>query len=270
MRAAASLGRKFRAIFSAQLANMVAYRAELIIWMLSGTLSFIMMAIWISQARAAGGEIGGFTEARFASYFTGTWVTGQLLVVWVAWELDVQIRLGNLSPKLLRPLDPLWEHLSNHLGDRLVRAPFIALLACLPLLLVPGAGFTTDPRVYAAYLLVVALGLLIRFLIEYCIGLLCFWTESATSFSEISWLVYAALGGVFAPLQLYPEALRRVARLTPFPYMVNLPATMLAGDAAWGDVGRGVLVLLGWAAALGTLRLVMWRLGLRRYGAVGA
>ena len=263
--------RKARTILSVYVAQSTAYRAELLIWMLSGTLSFVMMALWIAQARSApGGQIGGFSPADFASYFVGTWVTTQLLVVWVVYELDFQIRLGHLSPKLLRPLDPIWEHLSSHLADKLIRLPFLVLIAAGVLWLVPGAHFTGDPLVYLAYAALALLGFALRFLIEYCIGLLGFWTESTTSFQDLLWLAYAALGGIFAPLPLYPEAVQRVAAWTPFPYMIGLPAGMLAGTASWAQVGHGFLVLMFWALGFFSLRLALWRLGLRRYGAVGA
>ncbi len=263
--------RKGRALLAASLAASTAYRAELMIWMLSGTLSFVMMALWIAQARGApGGQIGGFSPADFASYFVGTWVTTQLLVVWVGHELDYQIRLGHLSPKLLRPLDPIWEHLGSHVSDKLLRLPFLVVIALFVLWLVPGAHFTSDPLVYPAFAALALLGFVLRFLIEYSTGLLSFWTESTTSFQDLLWLAYAALGGIFAPLTLYPAAVQTVARLTPFPYMIGLPARMLAGTATWVQIGQGFVILVAWALGFLLLRLALWRLGLRRYGAVGA
>ncbi|PYE54945.1 ABC transporter permease [Deinococcus yavapaiensis] len=266
-----SFARKLRAVFATQIANMLVYRAEVIIWMLTGTLSFIMMAIWISQARSSPtGTIGGLTGGDFASYFLGTWIVGQLLVVWVVWELDMQVRLGQLSPKLLRPFDPMWEHVGAHIAEKVVRLPFMAVIVAAIVLLVPGAHVTADPLMWLAFAGVITVAFMTRFLLEYCLGMLAFWMESATSLQNLSFLAYAALGGIFAPLSLYPDAIRAFALVTPYPYMVNLPARMISGTASWSDVASGVVVLLGWLAALTTLRLVMWRRGVKRYGAVGA
>lgn len=267
MRAAA---RKLRVLMATQIAHMTAYRAEIVIWMLSGTLSLIMMLIWMAQARQAqGGEIGGYDAQAFASYFLATWLTGQLLVVWVAWELDMEIRLGQLSPKLLRPLDPFWQHYAAHIAERFVRVPLMLVVLALFALLA-GARFSSDPRVYLAYLGLTVLGFSMRFLAEYCSGLIAFWTDSATSFSELFWLVYAALGGLFAPMAFYPQWVQDIARFTPFPYMLGLPASLLAGKATLAQAGQGALVLGAWLAGLFVLRLVLWRTGLRKYGAVGA
>ena len=261
---------KLRVMFSTHFALMTEYRAEVIIWMLSGTLSLVMMLVWMAQAEAApGGQIRGYTPGDFAAYFLSTWMVSQLMVVWVAWELDVEVRQGTLSPRLLRPLDPMWFHYVGHLAERLVRFPALLALTALFAWLA-GARFTADLWAYPVALGLALLGFSARFLWEYCVGLLAFWTESSTSFQEVVWLVYAALGGMFAPLSFYPDWVQRVAVWTPFPYMLGLPARLLTGKADLADAARGALVLTGWLLIFWLLRLAVWRVGLRKYGAVGA
>ena len=45
--------RKVRILFATQFALMTEYRAEVVIWMLSGTLSLVMMLVWMAQAAGA-------------------------------------------------------------------------------------------------------------------------------------------------------------------------------------------------------------------------
>ena len=61
-----------------------------------------------------------------------------------------------------------------------------------------------------------------------------------------------------------------IARFTPFPYMLGLPAEVLSGRSNMQAAGQGLLILLAWTTGFGVLRLWMWRFGLRKYGAVGA
>jgi ABC-2 type transport system permease protein len=261
---------KLRVIGVTQFAHMTIYRAEIVIWMLSGTLSLIMGLIWMQQANAApGGEIGGYSARDFASYFVATWATAQLLVTWVGWELSFDIRQGTLSPKLLRPLDPFWTHYVNHLAERMVRLPAMLILMTV-FMLATGARFGTDLKLWLAYAVLVALGFLFRFFWEYCIGLLAFWFEATDNFQEIIWVVYISLGGLLAPLSLYPVAVQNVARFTPFPYMLGLPCDLITGKANLSDALRGGVVLLGWTLAFGLLRGWIWKRGVGKYGAVGA
>lgn len=267
MRATAN---KTTTLLAVWFAHMSAYRAEIFIWMLSGLLPLIMMTVWIGKANASGGTVGGFTPPEFAAYFLSAWLTQQLIVAWVSWELDYQIRQGVLSSKLLRPLDPIWEHLASHVTERLVRLPFILIVVLAGVLLVPGTRLTPDLGHALAYLVVVNLAFLMRFLFAYCIGLLAFWYEQATALDELYFTLAAFLTGGFAPLSLYPPAARAVIEWLPFPYLVYYPAQVLTGAADWPEIGRVVAVQLVWVALLLLLRGWLWRRGLRRYGAVGA
>ena len=262
--------RKARVLLNNGLAIMTAYRAQIFIWILSGTLSLVMMLIWIGQAgQAPGGRVGGYSGPDFATYFLSIWLAGQMMVVWVSWDLDMHIRQGTLSPRLLRPLDPLWLHLSEHVGERLVRLPLMLVLMVLFAFLTH-ARFSTRPLDYLLFTLLVLTGFAFRFLWEYSTGLLAFWMDSSTSFSDLNWLLYSALGGLFAPLSFYPPTVQAIAPLTPFPYMLGLPAELLSGRADTRTALTGLLILLGWTLLFGVVRLWMWRFGLRKYGAVGA
>lgn len=261
---------KTKVLFSTQFALATEYRAEVIIWMLSGTLSLVMMLVWMAQASATpGGQIDGYTPAAFASYFLSSWMVVQLQVVWVAWELDFEIRHGTLSPKLLRPLDPMWQHYAGHVAERLVRfLPMLGLVVLYARL--SSADFTAQWWSYPVGLALIVLGFNVRFLWEYTIGLLAFWTDSSNSFGDVVWLLYAALGGLFAPLAFYPEWVQSIARWTPFPYMLGLPAQLLAGKATLEQAAQGLGVLTIWLVIFWFLRLGVWRVGLKKYGAVGA
>lgn len=262
--------RKARVLFNAWLAHMTIYRAEILIWMLVGMLPLIMMAVWIGKAQAAGGNLQGFTPQNFAAYFLAAWLSQQFTVAWVAWEMDYAIRQGNFSVKLLRPLDPFWEYLMQHLTERFVRGPFVIAIVALGVFLVPGTVLTPDVWHVLAFAGVISLAFAVRFLIAYCVGMLCFWLENATAFDEFYFLLAIFLGGSFAPLEFYPAWLRSIIAWTPFPYIVYSPARVLTGALAWPEVLRVALILLGWLVAFWAISRLLWRAGLKKYGAVGA
>ena len=269
-RAGRAAWNKARILMEVWFAHMSAYRAEIFIWMLAGTIPLVMMAVWIGKANAAGGDVNGFTQAQFAAYFLSAWLSQQMTVAWVSWELDFQIRQGQLSSKLLRPLDPLWEHLAAHTTERIVRLPFVLVVIGIGLTLVPGTRITSDVWHVLAYLPIITLAFLIRFVIAYCIGILAFWFDQATALDELYFVIAAFLTGSFAPLSLYPPAVRAVIEWLPFPYLVYYPAQVLTGAVHGAEIGRIIAVQLVWLTLLVLLRQWLWRRGLRRYGAVGA
>ncbi len=262
--------RKARVLFGTWLAHMTAYRAEIVIWMLAGTVPLVMMAVWIGKAQASGGSVGGFKAQDFAAYFLSAWLSGQLTVAWVAWELDFSIRQGTFSTKLLRPINPFWEFFAQHITERFVRGPFLVVILIAGAFLVPGTAVVASLPHLLAYLLVVTFAFAIRFMISYCIGLCCFWLENATALDELYFVLSVMLAGSFAPLEFYPTWLRPILEYLPFPYIVYYPSKVLTGSLEWNDTWRVVLVQLLWLVGLFALFLVLWRAGRRRYGAVGA
>lgn len=261
---------KARVLLVTWFGMMSAYRAEVIIWMLTGSVPLIMLAVWIGKAESAGGTVTGFTPQDFAAYFLAAWLTQQVIVAWVSWELDSQIRTGTLSPRLLRPLDVFWDHAAMHLSEKVVRLPFLLAVLALGVLLVPGTRITPGAANALAYALSALLAWLIRFQIGYCVGLLSFWIDQATAIDELYFVVAAFLTGSFAPLDFYPPAVRAVVEWLPFPYLIYYPVQILTGAVGWPDVARILAVQLAWIVALWLLRSLLWRRGLVRFGAVGA
>ena len=125
------LFRSYVALVKAGFAEMVAYRAELFIWILSATTPVIMLLVW--DRAAENGPIQGFDRPDFARYFTASLVVRQLASAWLVWELNHLIRTGELSPALLKPVHPF----AFRAAENLVALPFrIVVLAPLVGLLV--------------------------------------------------------------------------------------------------------------------------------------
>ena len=110
---------------------------------------------------------------------------------------------------------------------------------------------------------------LLTFLVMALIGTLALYVESAASLFE-AWLgISAVLSGYLVPLDLFPQAVQRIALLLPFRFLLSFPVELMLGKHTPGHA----LLLLGgqWlyvAAALLATSLV-WRAGLRRYAAYG-
>jgi ABC-2 type transport system permease protein len=126
------------------------------------------------------------------------------------------------------------------------------------------------PGRWALALLATLLAAGIRFFNGYATGLLAFWTTRATALMELQFGLSLFLSGRIAPLALLPPVVARTAGFLWFPYVLSFPVEVLTGgintNAAYARGFTGQLVWLGiWFGAY----LVVWRRGVRRYGAVG-
>jgi ABC-2 type transport system permease protein len=257
--------KKALTLLSVYYAYMVEYRSELILWVLSGSLPIILMGVWIKAAQ--GGQFS-LTSIDFARYFFAVFLIRQMTVVWVIYEFEKEVVEGKLSPRLLQPLDPGFHHLATHVSERFARMPFVLLLIGLFFLLYPQAFWWPSLVNLLLFTLAAVLAFALRFLIQYTFAMFAFWTERATALESLWFLFFLFLSGMIAPLEVFPEAVRKIVMFTPFPYLINFPASILVGLPV--DLTRGFLSILGWLLIfLGANRL-LWRVGLKRYSGMGA
>ncbi len=259
---------KWWALFRAGWGNALAYRAEIFIWMLTGTLPLVMMSVWLS---VAGGEaVGSFQPADFVSYYLGGIFVRQMVGVWIVWDLERAIRLGELSPKLLRPINPIYEYMAENLAAKPMRLPVLLPLLVLGPLLYPGAGYELSPANVLAFLVTLALAWLLYFFIQYCIGLLAFWMSQATSLWQAWFHLWLVFSGYLIPLDLFPPLVTRLSAWLPFRYTFALPLEVLMGRLGGTVLVHQVAIQVAWVLFFVALYRMLWSRGLRRYSAVGA
>jgi ABC-2 type transport system permease protein len=116
--------------------------------------------------------------------------------------------------------------------------------------------------------LALAASFIVRFLIQYAFAMVSFWSERAGAIEEVWFLFYMFLSGMVAPLDVYPESVRRIAELTPFPHMLYFPAQLLVGKPV--DAWKSVIVLSIWGIIGWALYRTLWKRGLKHYSAMGA
>ncbi|MEO1376308.1 MAG: ABC-2 family transporter protein [Cyanobacteria bacterium J06635_10] len=252
-------------LLSVYYAHMVEYRAELILWVLTGSLPIIMMGIWTEAAQ--GGQFG-LSSTDFAHYFIAVFLVKQLIMVWVIWDFEREVVEGKLSPRLLQPLDPVWHHVTSHLSEKVARMPFAIFLIILFFALYPQAFWIPSFTELILFFLAGAMAFALHFMIQYTLAMLAFWTERASSLQDFWFIFYLFLSGNVAPLEVFPETIREIASFTPFPYLIDFPVSIIIGLPT--DITRGFLSILGWFLIFLGINRILWRQGLKKYSGMGA
>jgi ABC-2 type transport system permease protein len=257
--------RKVTAFLSVYYAHMLEYRAEIFLWVLSGSLPIILMGIWIQAAQ--GGNFG-LSARDFARYFFAVFLVRQFTNVWVIWDFELEVLEGQLSFRLLQPIDPVWHHVARHLAEKLTRLPLAVVLTILFFSLYPQAFWIPSLSSACLCLLATIMAFSLSFLIQYTFSMFAFWTERASAIQQFWFLFYIFLSGIIAPLEVFPPLVREIVQWTPFPYLVYFPASLLVGLPA--DVPRSLLVIVAWFAVTFAINRWLWRRGLRQYSGMGA
>ncbi|MCZ2202720.1 ABC-2 family transporter protein [Cylindrospermopsis raciborskii] len=257
--------RKAHILLTVYYAYMLEYRSELLLWVLSGSLPIIIMGVW---NKAAQGGNFGLSPLDFTRYFFAVFLFRQLTVVWVIYDFEREVVEGKLSNRLLQPLDPVFHHLASHIGERFARMPFVVAIVGIFFAFYPQAFWIPSFTNFFWFTLAAVLSFALRFLIQYTLAMLAFWTERATSLENFWFLLFLFLSGMIAPLEVFPPAVKNFALWTPFPYLIHFPASILVGLPV--DLTRGFLSILAWLCIFGVANRLLWRLGLKQYSGMGA
>lgn len=247
-------------------AHMTAYRAEVVVWILTTTMPLIMYAIWATIAEEA--PVGRFDQGTFASYFLMTLIVRQLSSAWVVWELNELIRSGRLSTPLLKPMHPLLYLSAENLGVVPYRVVILVVITIGSVLVIPGISVSKDPLHWLLFVWSIFGSWLLTFTIQSLIGLLALYTEQSLSIQEAWFGLWAFLSGYLIPLEVMP-AVQHVAVWLPFRSMGSLPTEIALGHLAGAELMQGLLVQAAWALAAVIALLLAWPKAMRRFEAYG-
>ena len=264
--------KKLRILISAQHALMLAYRAEIYLWTIAHVLPFIMMAIWTTAAASPSGKNFSMTPIEYARYFLAVYIVRQLTAIWMIYEFEFHIIEGRFSYLLLRPLNPLWHYVCGHLGEQLARFPFFVLIITAFFIAKPDALWVPTPSAIIFGILAIYTAFALRFVLQYCFALLTFWFERASSIDNLTMIPYLFLSGMVIPLADFPPRVAFLARLTPFPYVIDFPASIITGKLTVNDPAfyHGLIIIAAWFVFLYTVAFFLWKRGLKQYSGHGA
>ena len=245
----------------------VAYRAELLVWMLSTTMPLVMLALW--SAVAADAPVGRFGQAEFTAYYLLMFIARQLTGAWAAWEMNFEVRNGSLSQRLLRPISPIVAYAMENLSALPLRSLVAVPVAGIALFTVGRATLAGDWRTWALVPLTLAGGWAITFLFNIAIGALSLFTESSLKLAEIYFTLFAVFSGYLIPVELFPPFFRSIVEWLPFRFQVGLPVELATNAHPFPEALRLVAIQWAWVTAMAAGTAAIWKSGLRRYAAYG-
>jgi len=251
---------------------MFQYRGEIVLWAVWGVVyPTVSMAMW--SAAVAGSEngqsIGGFGPRQFAAYFLLTMVVGHISTAWDVYEMGRLVRTGALSPRLLRPILPVWQSVADNVSYKA-----LTLTILIPIWLVIAwltqPMFSTDRTHLLFGIIATLLGAIVNYLWCYNLAMIAFWATRTDAIGEFWFGASLFFGGRLAPLTIMPIPIQKIATALPFKWVIWFPCEVLAGHTSLNSMKGGLINQVAWIALGIVVFHLLWRRGVKRYSAVGA
>lgn len=265
---------KYLHVLGIGLQNTLVYRANFLfraafgLIPLAGTL-FLWRAIYADKP--AGEMVNGYTLAQMMSYYLIlTLVDAFTAVAEDDWQIAADIKDGQISQFLLKPIDYLTYRLSLYAAGRVTytTCALLPVAVFLAFQWAAMAGPASGLALVQAMVATVLAGLL-QFFIAYTVALLAFWVLDVSTFIFTQFALEHIASGHLFPLDLLPAGLQQVVMCTPYPYLAYFPVGVYLGRISGAAAWSGLAIQTLWVVAAYVLARFIFRRGVRQYSAVG-
>jgi len=266
--------KKYLHVVNIGIQNLLVYRVNFLFRAAFGLIPLTAtLMLWraIFEGKDAGATIADYSLAQMISYYLIITIVDALTAVNEDdWQIAADIKDGNISQFLLKPIDYLTYRLFLFFTGRVI----YTVMAIVPVglfilylnnyLVAPASGTAT-----AVFAVSIVLTALLQFFISYTMALLAFWIlEVATLIFVLFAFEYIAGGHLF-PLDILPPAIQRVLEFTPFPYLLYFPVSVYLGRVQDAAMWTGLAIQAGWVLGAYGLARFVWSRGIKKYSAVG-
>ena len=232
---------------------MLAYRLEVLVTIFSASLvTLLNWSLWsaLFEGRVT---IAGRTAPELLTYVVVAWIITTFHGTRIDELVASRVRSGEVAIDLLRP----WS-LQRHLYLReLGRAGVALVLTTLPLavwaLAFLDLRLPARPLTWLAFGASLLLAHAVSFGLGWLVGVAAFWLRNSTGLSHLKATLVGTLSGALIPLDLYPDAVRRVVDLLPFQGMSHTPAAIFIETVPTDQILPHLALQLAWALGLAAL-----------------
>lgn len=259
-------------VFNLAMQSAMEYRANFLLSLLSGIFVIVIQFfVWTAIYQSSlSNEMFGYQYNQMIVYIIMAGIFTKVMETGFEWEVAADIKEGGLSRFLVQPIRYMPYRIMNFLGKKLIQ---LILVCGISAVLFAVIGVTIGVPFYFSQLpwmlLAVMFALLLNCLIFYCISALAFWvTEISAIFVGLGVVSSILSGGIF-PLDVFGDRIQQIFCFLPFQYVIYFPLNMITGKYSNAEIMNGMLLQLLWITIFYLLANFLWRIGMKKYIAVG-
>lgn len=264
--------RKYSRTFEMGFQVALEYRINFALSLISAAYPiFIQTFLWTAiYGNSSETELFGYTYRQIIAYTFLAGLVARMVRTGFEYEIMDDVKSGKFSKFLVQPLGYFPYRLANFFGQKLVSLTMILVIMVFVLI---GLNVFWDVSLQFSrillFLVTLALAMTLNFLIFYCISSIAFWiVEIGFLFEGVRIVIILLSGGIF-PLEVFGERFVQIMNLLPFKYTVSYPINVLNGKIPMGEIAPGLIIQFIWIGACIVIAHYLWRVGSKRFVAVG-
>lgn len=251
------------------LLTIVEYPSNILGWLISNPIQFILGFATIKFVVEQFGEINGWSYGQLAFLYGISVISHALSMIFFVqgWFMGFYVIEGDFDRFLTRPLSVLYQFFFTNINvfglTDLIPGILVFVYGCVK----TGFSFTVLNVVGIIVMLIGAT--LIRGGIYILLGSTSFWTKSANDFGQFTQEIFDKT--TMYPISMYPEAMQLILTFViPIGWVSFYPASELLGiEHAFSTGGMGIWITLAVGIVTMLIAGLVFKIGMRRYESAG-
>lgn len=262
--------KKYWTTFKSSYQENITYRGSVFIRAVRDvllTLFFIVLWSALFQQKSV---IDGYTFKSIVTYYILVRLMDQLYSFQTTRLLNEDIVDGSLSNYLMKPINYTVYLASYVLGRRIARTTltFFLIIAVFVFLnsyiLLPSSILNL-----LIFIVFAVLSWILFFEIAFLLGVTSFWFSEASNLRNVLEHVILFLGGLWLPINLFPEKIAQILNILPFKYLYNSLVQVYEGKLSANELITMFVVELVWIVLFHILGKYLFSKGVKNYAAFG-
>lgn len=261
--------KKYWLIFRLSWQNALTYRLNFVMWRVRSIIGFLASYLFWLAIVKSNQNVAGYNSSLLLTYIFVSAFLRNLVLSNVSYSACEEIAGGNLSNYLIKPLGYFKNWLTRDLADKALNLSFFSVeIVIFYLILKPQIVFTEHLFLFFAISLLAAL---LYFFLSFLISAYAFWhpEHNGWPLRFLFIMLLDFLSGSSIPLDIFPPAIVKIFQVLPFSYLVFYPTQIWLNRVNPNQIINIFLITSFWLIAFYLIFRLVWRQGLKNYGAYG-
>lgn len=215
-------------------------------------------------------EIGGFDLASITTYYILVEIIDIIYTQTPARLLNRDVKTGDLSNYLSKPLD-YWKYLLSYtVGQQLANSSLSILVVLVLFIFFP--GFVVFPKeliYFIGFFVFSFIAFLISHQILFIIGTWSFYVSEISHIRQGVNQLMGLLGGRWIPLSFFSVTTLKILELLPFTFLFSFPLKVFQQQVTIGQMQKALIIEIVWLGIFLLIGNITWKKGVRKYEAYG-
>ena len=249
--------------------NSWVYPVSFMMWRFRQFIStFAAITVWVAIFQTQQSAFG-YSRDSMISYIFLTGFLQSMILATQTGGLAQQIYAGEISNTLLKPLNIFGAFIVQELSDKFLNFSFV-IIETIILIQIFHPVFVLPPlSLFLLFLITVILGAVLLFFMMLLLGTLGFWSPDTWGPRFLFYIFVDFTAGKLFPLNIFPKILQDILALTPFPYLTYAQTQIFLQHASSNQILKTFLMLGFWIVVIASAFSLIWRKGIKDYGAAG-